>query len=195
MSEFPTEAPAPSAVSSTWLGRWSNTIGRYQIPILVAGVGLQIAILAVMIATPLRTILSGQSVLLRVVPVDPRDLFRGDYVILSYEFSRVPNEIAIEMASGKLAADTIFVTLEPEQDGRHYRATHFGLTRPTEGIYLRGRIKNRFSIEYGIESFFVQEGVGLEYEKAVRNKSLSAEVVVDSKGNAMLKGLVVDQTF
>jgi uncharacterized membrane-anchored protein len=182
MSEFPTEAPAPSAVSSTWLGRWSNTIGRYQIPILVAGVGLQIAILAVMIATPLRTILSGQSVLLRVVPVDPRDLFRGDYVILSYEFSRVPNEIAVEMASGKLAADTIFVTLEPEQDGRHYRATHFGLSRPAEGIYLRGRIKNRFSIEYGIESFFVQEG-------------LSAEVVVDSKGNAMLKGLVVDQAL
>jgi uncharacterized membrane-anchored protein len=69
------------------------------------------------------------------------------------------------------------------------------LTRPTDGIYLRGRIKNRFSIEYGIESFFVQEGVGLEYEKAVRNKSLSAEVVVDSKGNAMLKGLVVDQTL
>ncbi len=31
----------------------------------------------------------GKTVLLQVVPVDPRDLFRGDYVTLGYDISRV----------------------------------------------------------------------------------------------------------
>ena len=31
-----------------------------------------------------------QHVLLRVAPVDPRDLFRGQYVALSYDISRLP---------------------------------------------------------------------------------------------------------
>jgi uncharacterized membrane-anchored protein len=28
--------------------------------------------------------ISGQTVMLKIIPVDPRNLFRGDYVILSY---------------------------------------------------------------------------------------------------------------
>ena len=39
----------------------------------------------------------GQEVRLRTVPVDPRDLFRGDYVVLAYDISRV--------TSGKLVGD------------------------------------------------------------------------------------------
>lgn len=31
--------------------------------------------------------ISGQTVMLKIIPVDPRNLFRGDYVILSYGFS------------------------------------------------------------------------------------------------------------
>jgi uncharacterized membrane-anchored protein len=30
---------------------------------------------------------TGEKIMLRVEPVDPRDLFRGDYVSLSYEIS------------------------------------------------------------------------------------------------------------
>jgi hypothetical protein len=52
-----------------------------QLVILVAMIGLR--------AIPLVT---GHTVLVRVQPVDPRDLFRGDYVILSYDFSRASRD-------------------------------------------------------------------------------------------------------
>jgi uncharacterized membrane-anchored protein len=35
------------------------------------------------------TLRTGEEVLLKTLPVDPRDLFRGDYVILRYDVSRV----------------------------------------------------------------------------------------------------------
>ena len=35
--------------------------------------------------------LRGETIRLRTVPVDPRDLLRGDYVILGYEISRIPD--------------------------------------------------------------------------------------------------------
>src|SRR5215210_1183022 len=60
--------------------------------VLVLTAAAQIMILLGMIALRAIPLVTGQTVLVRVEPVDPRDLFRGDYVILSYEFSRVPRE-------------------------------------------------------------------------------------------------------
>ena len=47
-------------------------------------------------------------------------------------------------------------------------------------------------VQFGIEQFFVQEGPGNDYEKAVRERKLSAEVVVDAAGNAQIKALVIE---
>lgn len=55
---------------------------------LVAAVVFQLLVLMSIVAGHYSDIARGQSVMLQVVPVDPRDMFRGDYVILSYEFSR-----------------------------------------------------------------------------------------------------------
>ncbi len=60
--------------------------------ILLATVVAQLAILLGMIALRAAPLVTGQTVLVRVAPVDPRDLFRGDYVILSYDFSQTPRE-------------------------------------------------------------------------------------------------------
>jgi uncharacterized membrane-anchored protein len=54
---------------------------------------------------------TGTEVTLRTVPVDPLDLFRGRYVRLSYEISRVPVE------PGVGPGDTVYVALRPG-DGR-----------------------------------------------------------------------------
>src|SRR3954465_2772482 len=60
--------------------------------VLLITVAAQLVILVAMIAVRALPLLTGQTVLVRVQPVDPRDLFRGDYVILSYDFSRLPRE-------------------------------------------------------------------------------------------------------
>jgi uncharacterized membrane-anchored protein len=58
--------------------------------VLIAAAAFQVLFLVGMIAERAAPLRSGRTVLLRVVPVDPRDLLRGDYVTLSYEISRVP---------------------------------------------------------------------------------------------------------
>ena len=56
---------------------------RYRIPLLALVVLLQTAALVGMVAIKQRTLITGTPVLLKTEPVDPRSLFRGDYVILS----------------------------------------------------------------------------------------------------------------
>lgn len=48
-----------------------------------------IAILVTMLVLHAWPIWAGRPVYLKVVPVDPRDLFRGDYVVLGYDLNRL----------------------------------------------------------------------------------------------------------
>lgn len=167
--------------------------------ILLVGVALQVVVLLGMILHHAMPLLFGESVLLRVVPVDPRDLLRGDYVILTYEFSRVPPEGIQGLGrdhyghkGNQWRGRTVYVSLAVEPDGKHYRAEKFSIHRPTGGIYLRGKTAGWNRIEFGIESYYVQEGTGRKYEEAVRNKKLSAEVAVGSNGQARLRRLQIE---
>ena len=82
-----------TATTPIFHSRTSALISWFKSPratdscVAVAG---QIAVLLGMIVMCSVPHLTGQTVLLEVVPVDPRDFFQGEYVILSYEFSRVP---------------------------------------------------------------------------------------------------------
>src|SRR3954468_8617534 len=60
-----------------------------EIKLLIAVVAAQLAILVGMIAVDGLPLVLGERIKLKVAPVDPRDFFRGDYVVLSYEFSRI----------------------------------------------------------------------------------------------------------
>ena len=59
---------------------------------LFAGYGLQLVVLVGMMVGRMMLLWTGETVLLRVVPIDPRDIFRGDYVTLTYDISRVPTQ-------------------------------------------------------------------------------------------------------
>lgn len=61
---------------------------RHSLAVAAAGL-ICVAILAGMLVKHSWPLLTGTRVLLKVQPVDPRDLMRGDYVILSYPFNRV----------------------------------------------------------------------------------------------------------
>ena len=175
-----------------WLYALLDSLKRNEKTILLAGVAFQIVILLAMIMTPLTTVIYGDTILLRVEPVDPRDLFRGDYVILTYEFSRVPPQEIPGLELSDFQGQPIFVEIVPDEDGKHWRASQFSLQRPSNAKFLRGRLAGWGRIEFGIESYFVQEGEGLRYENAVRNGRLSAEVSLDGNGKAVLRRLLVD---
>ncbi len=208
MSEhiFATDGQRFAWQGPSWLERglaWTRT---HQTPLLVAAVGLQLLVLVAMIGMLSTPLLIGRTVLLQVVPVDPRDLFRGDYVTLSYAMSRMPVDgIAERLAADRAPGDRyrrtgaeypIYVTLEPTADGRHYRPAKASTQRPASGIYIKGRYCDDWrpdgSLRFGIESFYVPEGTGRKYEDARRDRRLWAEVAVTPWGQATLRNLHIE---
>jgi uncharacterized membrane-anchored protein len=166
--------------------------------ILLITVAAQLVILVAMIAMRAIPLVIGQTVLVKVAPVDPRDLFRGDYVILSYDFSRVSLEeidglSAQERGSWKkLEGKTVYVPLVPDSNGVHMRAGKVTMAKPAAGLFLKGHMKRYGSMEFGIEAYYVQEGTGRRYEQAIRDRQLSAELAVTSGGQAALRGLRIE---
>jgi uncharacterized membrane-anchored protein len=185
-----TSTPAPATLPGS-LG-W---LKRHERAVLITAVVFQLGVLVAMLVMRLSIVLYGQTIMLRVVPVDPRDLFRGDYVILSYEFSRPRGTITglQSIWPGEQRGRTIYVSLAPESDGKHWSMTELSVNPPPDGtIYLRGKLNDWGQVECGIESFFVQEGKGKAYEDAVRERRLSAEVAVTPDGRAALKRLHIE---
>ncbi|MBV9464143.1 MAG: GDYXXLXY domain-containing protein [Verrucomicrobiae bacterium] len=154
---------------------------------LFAG-ALQLAVLLAMILGRLAPLATGETLLVRVVPADPRDIFRGDYVTLNYGFTRLPENSGFEYSYGQ----PVYVTLVPDADGKHWKMDRFSLTRPATGKYLRGSTAGWGRAEFGIEAFFVQEDQGKKYEDAIRSRKVSAEIAVTHAGHAALKRLVVE---
>ena len=169
--------------------------------ILIACVGLQMVLLALMAGQREWVARTGRAVWFRTAPVDPRDAMRGDYVRLNYDFSRVPRELFRgELASTnsnfeKVPADTrVYASLREDEDGVA-RLVSLGLERPRDGLYMRGRTQ-RFSgqdlqVRYGLEAWFLEQGKGREIE-AGRNREgiqvpLEMQAAVSGDGIVVLK--------
>ena len=150
---------------------------------------------------------SGREITIPTRPVDPRDTFRGDYVMLGYDISplrksTLPSDANFE---GLRAGSPVYVTLTPDGAGG-WKAVKVTADYPQQiaasDIVLKGRVESiwrpentsdvQLNIRYGIESYFVPEGTGKALETKVRERKIEAIVAVDASGSAALKGLVVD---
>jgi len=187
-------------VGPVWFDKMACWIREHSRAVLCCGILLQLLILVSMIAMHSAPLIFGQRIWLQVVPVDPRDMFRGDFVVLSYDFSRTDTS-AIEGApaepswrSGYRQTNawwedrTVYVSLEQGPDGKHYRSTRVSVQRPTSGLFLKGRFAplDGNNLQFGIEAYYVEAGQGAVLEQ-LRNKSqLSAEIAVTPWGQAGL---------
>lgn len=80
---------------------------------------------------------NGQQVILATVPVDPRDILRGDYVDLAYEIGRGDEAVAFAKTVPESGPVYTILTLGPDNRVTDYS---FSLTEPDEGIYIRGEV-------------------------------------------------------
>jgi uncharacterized membrane-anchored protein len=168
-------------------------VGRRGRAVLLAGVAFQAAVMLGLIAQRVSVLWRGETVLVQVVPVDPRDLFRGDYVVLGYEFSRFSPGGPRGFGGPQPVSEgqTVYAPLERDPDGRHWHSDGWTTQRPAGGTFLRGQYHGG-RVEFGIESFYVQEGKGKAYERAVRERKLWAEVAVTPDGGAAIRRLVIE---
>ncbi|KAF0145038.1 MAG: hypothetical protein FD156_1365 [Nitrospirae bacterium] len=231
---------------------------------------LQVLLLAGIIGYREYWIATGDRVLLRTAPVDPRDIFRGDYVQLSYDITNLDLDI-LSAKEDFRPNEKIYVALVKNEDGT-YRALSAGKAMPQGVKFIQGRVKyetpvtqrweiqlkddsgnihalaprwfsgvntgdrvtfclgqrnnvvnyfkedvqykpycspgnltitgtiedikeikfRQVNVEYGIESYFVEEGKGRAIESARNAKEVKVEVALKKDGKGIITGLMMD---
>lgn len=123
------------------------------------------------------TLSAGQTVYLKLAPVDPRSLMQGDYMVLRYEIANQLRDRTLEPLAGR-----IVLQVDDSGLGRFARLDEGSTLAPDEAWLA---YKNRRGARFGIESFFFQEGKGADYAEAEY-----AEIRLSPKGTAILVDLV-----
>jgi len=153
---------------------------------------------------------SGQEARLEVVPVDPRDLFRGDYVVLGYRIGTVdmPKDVTTPFTRGQ----QVFVTLRRDASNKA-QAVAISAERPAVSgtdIVISGVVssastcplneagasdckagRRAVGVRYGLESYFVPEGEGRQIELTPK-ALLEVIAAVAPSGQAAIKRLLID---
>jgi uncharacterized membrane-anchored protein len=146
----------------------------------------------------------GTLVLLETNPVDPRDLLRGDYVILNYRISMLPATVFADGLPTELKRGTpVFVRLEKRGQFHEAVAASFSPLEPVaEHPVLRGTLSGWLSassdrgnptprvdslrVDYGLERFYVREGTGRPTGK------ITVEAALTPSGSAFIRQVYID---
>lgn len=173
---------------------------------VLLAVAAQLAVLAWMAGEREWIFRTGHVVHLRTAPVDPRDLFRGDFVRLQYEISNVRAE-QLEPAPAKPPRErhrhqVVYTRLQAAGEGL-YEAAGTSTTRPADGRFIRGRTEEawrpgerdagRLFVKYGIEQLFVEQDSGKEIEDRRGRRGglqvpMEVEVALGPTGTAVIRG-------
>jgi uncharacterized membrane-anchored protein len=169
---------------------------------LILAVAAQLLVLAWMAGEREWIVRTGQRLYLRTAPIDPRDLFRGDFVRLQYEINSVRVEHVDTRAAERRRHEVMYTRLRPAGEDV-YEAAGTSQTRPADGLFLRGRTEDgwrmgwrgtgHFFVKYGIEQLFVEQGSGLALEKRRGTRDalqvpMEVEVAVAPSGTAVIRG-------
>mgnify|MGYP005847710217 CR=1 FL=1 len=135
---------------------------------------LQIGLLGYMVVGRELIVKTGDVVHLRTAPVDPRDLFRGDYVRLEYNISVIPRNKMRGGLADHMEEEgyPVYAVLKDGPGG--IAALDYAADRPPEdGPFIKGRIARDWRlgrdgrairVKYGIETYYVEQGRGLVIE-------------------------------
>lgn len=165
---------------------------------------VQTAILGYMIEGRASILRSGTDVLLKTAPVDPRDLLRGDYVILSYDISTISTTsiTGTRPETGDVAR--LHVRLKPGADGFWtVSAASFDplaeedgsvvlLSQPVTIYDWEWQNAGNLTVSYGIERFYVPEGEGTPIEDGRNQGRVSVAARVSEDGQAQIRALMLD---
>lgn len=168
----------------------------------------QTAALAHMLWDRIAILRSDTVITLIAEPVDPRDLFRGDYVILTYNISRF--ETTRAPGAAHLATSKPWVALARTEEG--WRVASVSAERPAapgdallraEGVRIvplpasdgaepGAAERVSYALRYGLERYYVAEGEGRALEQVIGQGRVTVDVAIGADGSAGVKALRVD---
>ncbi|MFO7593745.1 MAG: GDYXXLXY domain-containing protein [Pseudomonadota bacterium] len=159
---------------------------RKQLLIALA-IAFQIGVVASLAISREWILENGTPYMFQTAPVDPRDIFRGDYVRLDYLFSRMPVEQLEEAITenGLRKGQKVYLSLKRDRNGIA-RGGRLYASPPENGPYLMGRSRHHWpfrnffkmspeqrkgfnirpvSVKYGIEQYYIEQGSGRAIEE------------------------------
>lgn len=148
-------------------------------------VAAQMVLLLAMIGVKEYTLRTGTTVVLQTVPVDPRSMLQGDFVILQYKIATLP----AHLKTRKLAKGTaVYVVLGKGQEV--WEAEGYDLFQPGLGkVFIKGRVDGSGRLDFGLGTYFVPEGTGRIIERA---SDIKVKATINSQGSAVIKEILVD---
>ncbi|MFQ1866724.1 GDYXXLXY domain-containing protein [Aeromonas veronii] len=156
-----------------------NPVTR-QLALLLSG----LAILAGINATVWRyehAMSSGEVVLLRLAPVDPRSLMQGDYMRLNYEIARELTSRDAQTTQNK-GSETLVIRLDAHQVATLVAAGKPDRLASDERLLQVHQSERQWQI--GPDAYFFEEGTGEQYETA-----RYGEFRLQADGKTLLVGL------
>jgi uncharacterized membrane-anchored protein len=188
----------------------------------IAAGAVCLAILAGMMVRHAWPLWTGTTVVLRAVPVDPRDLFRGEFVRLSTPANRLfvtadpvkpaeaPDAVVVRpgddwwerwpaAARRESVGAVVYVQLEPDPASGEHRPVTVSRGKVPGALNLQGRVVESYppyiQVDYGLEAFFMAEGTARPVEDAIRNgQRVQMDVAVAAGGRARVRNLIIDGT-
>jgi uncharacterized membrane-anchored protein len=147
----------------------------------------QIGVVAIMAISRELILANGASYSFQTAPIDPRDIFRGDYVRLNYLFSVLHVEDVDEaiIENGLRKGQKVYLSLKLDRNGIA-QSKRLYLSAPEDGPYILGRSQLHWpyrnyqnqspgerkvrpwgpvSVKYGIEQYYVEQGSGRAIEE------------------------------
>lgn len=171
--------------------------------LFLVGLLLEVVLVFLIFLPYAMIVANGQTVTLKTLPLDPRSVFRGDYVVLSYEIVREYDGPPFPSAAGHQIP--VYVLLEKKGD--FYERTGYTFEMPTHiddesQACIRG-IANAYeewtaenqtrrivSVNLpDIEQYFVEEGLGKELEQARNARRLHVDIATTKSCKAVIKGV------
>jgi uncharacterized membrane-anchored protein len=134
----------------------------------------------------------GREVRLRVQPIDPLDIFRGNYVVLRYEISSL--QVNFDVSRGERICALL------SEAGAEWRSAGFGVPeRPSSGEAICGRARGdapaggQVAVEYGIETYYASPERAREIERSLGQGQVYAVIDLDDDGSARIERLEIDE--
>lgn len=174
----------------------------------IAGI-LQTAALGKIVLDHANLLKNGTEVVLQSGMVDPRDLFRGHYVVLDLSISRIPAR-DVQLVGKPERQQDVWVSLKKGEDEFWVADTiHADFPESPNGPIIRGRYisssrltvpgpdddeinSGTHSIRFPVNRFFAEKGRALNLEKVRRDRNLGVVVALSDDGGAAIKGISVE---
>lgn len=165
-----------------------------KLKLIFAAAVFQILAVIAMLAYAYAPIYFGKEILLQTTLYDPRDMFRGDYVRLSYGFAGIYELDKRDSNLSKrqqLHGAKIYAILKQDKDGK-YKFDRYSFEQPNDGMFLAGRVDYN-TANFGIEAFFMPPKKAQQMERDMMEFNATAVISVMDNGKARIKDIVLEK--